>query len=61
MTERTDHTPDPPDEETIDSPVMEGAEELRAEADAAVQSGEVDLSDPNHGGPSVIEEPVVTE
>ena len=61
MSERTDHTPDPPGEETLDTPMMDGAQELRDEADAAVEAGEVDLSDPSHGGPSVIEEPVVTE
>jgi hypothetical protein len=61
MTERTDHTPDDPNEATLDTPMMDGAQELRDEADAAVESGEVDLSDPNHGGPSVIDKPVVTE
>jgi hypothetical protein len=56
MTERTDHTPVPPDEEALDTPVMDGAEELRAEADAAVASGKVDLTDTSHGGPTVVEE-----
>jgi hypothetical protein len=56
MTERTDHTPDRPDEDTVDAPVMDGADELRAEADAAVEAGEVDLTDTSHGGPTVVEE-----
>jgi len=57
MTERTDHTPDPPDEPTLDHPVMDGAEELRAEAAEAVASGEVDLTDTRHGGPPLVDEP----
>ena len=56
MTERTDHTPEPADEETLDTPVMDGASELRAEADAAVEAGEVDLTDTTHGAPTVVEE-----
>jgi hypothetical protein len=60
-TQRTDHTPNDPGEPTIDAPVLDGAEELRQEAEAAVESGEVDLSDTRHGGPSVVEKPVVTE
>jgi len=56
MTERTDHTPEPADEETLDTPVMDGADELLAEADAAVESGRVDLTDTSHGGPTVVEE-----
>ena len=56
MTERTDHTPEPADEETLDTPVMDGADELLAEADAAVESGQVDLNDTTHGGPTVVEE-----
>jgi len=60
-TQRTDHTPNDPGEATIDTPVLDGAEELRQEAEAAVESGEVDLSDTSHGGPSVVEKPVVTE
>ena len=43
MTERTDHTSEPPEEPTLVTPVMDGAAELRAEADAAVEAGEVDL------------------
>ncbi len=35
---------------------MDGAEELRAEAEAAVEAGEVDLTDTRRGGPSVVEE-----
>ena len=55
MTERTDHSPDVPGEETLDRPVMDGAEELRAEAQEAVESGKVDLTDTRHGGPSVVQ------
>ena len=61
MTERADHTPDTPGEETLDTPVMDGAEELRAEAEAAIEAGEVDLSDTRRGGPSGVEEPVAPE
>ena len=61
MPERADHTPDPPDEPTLDAPVMDGADELRAEAEAAIESGEVDLTDTRRGGPSVVEEPAVRE
>ena len=57
MTERTDHTQDPPDEPTLVTPVMDGAAELQAEADAAVEAGEVDLTDKTYGGPPVPEEP----
>ena len=56
MTERTDHTPEPADEETLDTPVKDGTDELRAEADAAVESGQVDLSDTTHRGPTMVEE-----
>ena len=61
MTERTDHTPEPADEETLDTPVMDGADALRAEADAAVEAGEVDLTDTSHGGPTVVDKPAATE
>ena len=70
MTERDDLPADPPDEvpvrhlhrppsaeETIDAPVLEGAEDLQAEAEAAVASGEVDPSDTRLGGPTVVDEP----
>jgi hypothetical protein len=49
------------DEHVVDTPVLDGAAELQAEAAAAVESGEVDLSDPRHGGPSVAEEPARSE
>ena len=51
------HPPQPAEEETIDAPVLDGAEELQAEAEAAVESGEVDLSDTRLGGPTVVDEP----
>ncbi len=71
MTERTDrpgdpadevpvrhvHPPQPAEAETIDSPVLDGADELQAEAEAAVESGEVDVSDTRLGGPTVVDEP----
>jgi hypothetical protein len=70
VTERADHnegadddvpvrTVSPPPamgEERIEAPVMDGAAELRVEAAEAIESGEVDLTDPRHGGPSVVEE-----
>jgi hypothetical protein len=37
---------------------MDGAQELQAEAEAAIESGEVDLTDTRRGGPSVAEEHV---
>ena len=49
-------SPPPPIGETVDAPVMDGAEELQAEAAEAIESGEVDLSDPRHCGPSVVDE-----
>ena len=61
MTEPIDRDPDVIDVPVVDPPVMDGAEELQAEAEAAVESGEVDLSDTRHGGPSVVEEPVDRE
>ena len=60
-TQRTDHTPNDASQETIDAPVLDGAEELRQEAQDAVESGKVDLSDTRHGGPSTVDKPVVTE
>jgi hypothetical protein len=57
MTEPTDRDLDPPDEPVVEPPVMDGAQELQAEAAAAIESGEVDLSDPRHGGPSVVDGP----
>lgn len=56
MTERADHTPEAPGEATIDTPVLDGAEELQAEAAAAVESGTVDPTDTRYGGPTVVEE-----
>ena len=57
MTEPTDRDPDPHDEPVVeDPPVMDGAQELQAEAAAAVESGEVDLTDTRRGGPSVVEQ-----
>lgn len=56
MTEPTDRDLDPLDEPVVDPPVMDGAQELQAEAEAAIESGEVDLSDTRRGGPSVVEE-----
>jgi hypothetical protein len=38
---------------------MDGAQELQAEAEAAIEAGEVDPADTRRGGPSVVEEPVV--
>ena len=61
MTEPVDRNPDVLDEPVVDTPVLDGARELQAEAEAAVESGEVDLSDTRHGGPSVVEEPVDRE
>ena len=61
MTEPTDRDPDPVDEPVVEAPpVMDGAEELQAEAEAAIESGEVDLTDTRRGGPSVVGEPEVT-
>ncbi len=57
MTEPTDRDSDPVDEHAVEPPVMDGAQELQAEADAAIESGEVDLTDTRRGGPSVVEEP----
>ena len=58
MTEPTDRDLDPHDEPVVeDPPVMDGAQELQAEAKAAIESGEVDLSDTRRGGPAVVEEP----
>ena len=57
MTEPTDRDSDSVDEHPVEPPVMDGAQELRAEADAAIESGEVDLTDTRRGGPSVVEEP----
>jgi hypothetical protein len=45
------------EEETIDEPVQDGAGELRAEAVRAVESGEVDLTDTDRGGPSITNPP----
>ncbi|MEP6760066.1 MAG: hypothetical protein ABJA93_01710 [Sporichthyaceae bacterium] len=57
MTEPIDHDPDVLGEPVVDAPVMDGAEELRAEAAEAVTSGEVDPTDTRHGGTLVVEEP----
>ena len=57
MTEPTDRDLDPLDEPVVDTPVLDGAKELQAEAEAAIESGEVDLSDTRHGGPSVVDGP----
>lgn len=57
MTEPIDRDPQVIDVPMVDPPVMDGAEELQAEAEAAIASGEVDLSDTRRGGPSVVEEP----
>jgi hypothetical protein len=56
MTEPIDRGPDVIDVPVVDPPVMDGAEELQAEAEAAIESGEVDLTDPRHGGPSGVDE-----
>jgi hypothetical protein len=59
--ERHQDVSDQDDEPVVQPPVMDGAQELQAEAEAAVESGEVDLSDTRRSGPSVVEEPVVRE
>ena len=56
MTEPTDRDLDPLDEPVEAPPVMDGAQELQAEAEAAIESGEVDLTDTRRGGPSAAEE-----
>jgi hypothetical protein len=56
MTEPADRDRDPLDEPVVEPPVMDGAQELQAEAEAAVESGEVDVTDTRRGGPSVAEE-----
>jgi hypothetical protein len=61
MTEPSDRDVAPLDEPVVAPPVLDGAQELQAEAQAAIESGEVDLSDPRHGGPSVAEEPARSE
>ena len=61
MTEPIDRDPHVIDVPVVDPPVMDGAEELQAEAEAAIESGEVELSDHRLGGPSVVEEPVDRE
>ena len=61
MTEPTDRDLDPVDEPVVEPPVMDGAQELKAEAEAAIESGEVDLTDTRHGGPSVVDKPVARD
>jgi hypothetical protein len=61
MTEPTHRDPDRLDEPVVDPPVLDGARELQAEAEAAIASGEVEPSGTRHGGPSVVEEPVDRE
>ncbi len=56
MTEPSDRDLDPLDEPMVEPPVMDGAQELQAEAEAAIESGEVDVTDTRRGGPSVVEE-----
>lgn len=48
--------PDMIGEPMVVAPVMDGAEELQAEAAEAVASGEVDPTDTRHGGPPLAEE-----
>ena len=54
--ERHHGVPDQDAEPVVEPPVMDGAQELQAEAEAAIESGEVDLSDTRRGGPAVVEE-----
>ena len=55
--ERHHGVPDQDAEPVVEAPpVMDGAQELQAEAEAAIESGEVDTTDTRRGGPSVAEE-----
>ena len=54
--ERHHGVPDQDAEPGVEPPVMDGAQERQAEAEAAIESGEVDLSDTRRGGPTDVEE-----
>ena len=55
--ERHHGVPDQDDEPLVDPPVLDGARELQAEAEAAIASGEVEPTGTRHGDPSTFEEP----